>query len=589
MKRTLCPSLWVCCVFLLVATHQPLTADEVLANSGKEFEANCVGRSAGLVGWWSLDETAGNTAFDLVSGNAGLHQGGPVAEPAVVLGGLNFDGIDDFVEIPDASELNFGLQSFTLMTWLKTVKTPGVEVLLDKRSFDIFGSVTGYHLFLFNGRLGLQLADGGFTNYISSAMVADGAFHHIAVTVVRQPFPGFPGILFYVDGVQVDSADPTDRTGFLTNAESLRLGTRSTGQSGSFDGVLDEVALYHRALSAPEIRAIHGARHAGVCKCAQIPCRPLAWWPFDAPSGPQVLDIADHTLGPHDGILEGPTRVLGKVGGALQFDTLEDRLFIDQSAGLDLDLARGGAFTVKAWVRTSAPSGPIVNNFAGSNDISFGWLFSLENGVPAFRLVTFEPFPRGPQSDGGPCTSTACTGLNLADDQWHLVGATVIFDPGGKNLTIRFYADGKFLQALPPVDVDGTTIPGDVSIGHLSLFLASEFFDGKIDEVQIFDQALTSADFAQIFAAGGAGECKPAAPPQVCGLPDSENCPASYFCDLLPASQCGALPLGGICLPRPEICTFDEDPVCGCDGQTYSNACVANWSGVSVAFAGPCL
>lgn len=53
--------------------------------------------------------------------------------------------------------------------------------------------------------------------------------------------------------------------------------------------------------------------------------------------------------------------------------------------------------------------------------------------------------------------------------------------------------------------------------------------------------------------------------------------------------QCGAADMMGVCTPTTGVaCTMDFNPVCGCDGKTYSNACVANSQGVSAAYAGEC-
>ena len=67
----------------------------------------------------------------------------------------------------------------------------------------------------------------------------------------------------------------------------------------------------------------------------------------------------------------------------------------------------------------------------------------------------------------------------------------------------------------------------------------------------------------------------------VCGNPVD-------FCRMDVSAQCGAADQMGTCSPKPEMCTMQYDPVCGCDGKTYGNGCSANAQGVSAAYKGEC-
>jgi hypothetical protein len=239
-----------------------------------EIPCLCVTPPDGLSAWWPFDETAGALATDIAGlvNNLGVHVNGPTPVAGMVGNALCFDGLNDYVLVTNQAEINFlgdcasGAESFTIDAWIRPAAStvPSVQPLLDKRSSE--DGWQGYSLYLWNGRLGIQIATGpgGDVNHSSTAPdLRDDQWHFIAVTVWRCATNRNVGTL-YVDGTVVWNFVDL-QTGDMNNSANLLIGRHATANT-YYSGCIDELEIIKRVLSPAEIQGIYEAGAAGKCK-----------------------------------------------------------------------------------------------------------------------------------------------------------------------------------------------------------------------------------------------------------------------------------------------------------------------------------
>jgi len=217
---------------------------------------------AGLVGHWTFDEPTGDAAADASgNGNTAKLVNAPRRVPGVRGTALQFDGNEAHVELPSKPVLD-RLQegSFTLAAWYKPLALPdekdkrdGEHAILLKQ-----GHHTGLNL-EGSGRFKMQqwLAGDRTTIAISKSRAVPGRFHHLAGVLDR----GAGRVEIYVDGRLEESGAWDGKTPSRDYGRTpWRLGVMAPGwreYRWAAKGVVDDVRLYNRALSAAEIKALH--------------------------------------------------------------------------------------------------------------------------------------------------------------------------------------------------------------------------------------------------------------------------------------------------------------------------------------------
>lgn len=212
-------------------------------------------QATGLIGYWTFDEGGGiqskNASVDQVL--AADLENGVSWTAGKINGGVRFDGVNDIVTVGQASptnEPNFGARSFSYGGWANLETSGLVE---DRIIFKGGGGTRGYKLSFVesNNELYASVTDNDFAtvtaNFIKNFI--DNNWHHFFVVVDKNSSL----LKLFVNGVQAAQTNIPGGFSSLTNTgQPLRF-----GQDALLRGMLDEVRIYDRTLTATEINQIY--------------------------------------------------------------------------------------------------------------------------------------------------------------------------------------------------------------------------------------------------------------------------------------------------------------------------------------------
>jgi hypothetical protein len=205
---------------------------------------NVSNASTGLVAAFGFEETTGTTATDSSgSGNAGTINGPTRSTTGKFGSALSFDGINDQVSVPDANTLDL-TNAMTLEAWVRPSALSAWRTILMKEQ--TAGLVYGLYANGDTNRPSAHIYTNVERDVRGTAAVPVNAWTHVAAT--------YDGAVlrFFINGTQVSTANIAGT--ILTSTGQLRIGGNSIWGEW-FNGLIDEVRVYKRTLTAAEIQA----------------------------------------------------------------------------------------------------------------------------------------------------------------------------------------------------------------------------------------------------------------------------------------------------------------------------------------------
>jgi uncharacterized membrane protein len=430
-----------------------LTPEEIL----EHYNA----RKAKFIDW--VDENASTSTNECAPTNDSLNSGC-----------LEFDGVGDYVDVSYSSSIDFSPnKSFSVGVWVypnNLLSGAGYQskIIFTEQGYQMLTQSSEVIAYIFNGSW----------QPLSASLSAE-KWSYITMTYDYSQ----SNFSLYVNGNLVNSTiiNQIIQTGSATGTDHLYIGSWRTPGNYNFNGTIDEVRIWNRALTQTEIqeemnssRPVH---RDGL----------VAAWSFNELDGWKTFD--QHH------------RVKGKCGDAMSFDGSNDYVEIPDDNNLDFNNID---FSLELWVKIEGnlgskqvaimkktPVGDVSDTYTNYN------LYIQSDGCSDPNMIMF-------QAGNGNTNAIVCSSGEINDTNWHHI---VVSFSASEN-TVSFFVDG-LLDSTKSFTIDPVSNNYPLIIGkHGSVGNDGGYFvNGTIDEVRIYNRTLTADEVYRRYQAGLAGHC----------------------------------------------------------------------------------
>ncbi len=431
--------------------------------------ANNVTLSSGLVGYWPLDgsntvwtsATAG-TVKDLSGNNTPATLNGMSRANSPTLGKIGgamlFDGTTTNI-VPNTTGLPTAIG--TISAWIKTSNAGTSYRGIVQRN-------TAYGLYLINNIFGTYDSGGAATRSTGVAL-NDNKWHQVAMSFQSGVTNG---TLLYIDGILSLTTTIT-----ATGQGNVYIGMGQGGAPQIFNGSIDDVRMYNRLLSGQEIKQLYTLDQVNVAHSNNVTLSTglVGYWPFDGSATNWATgttrDISGRgNSGSLIAMSTSTSVAIGKVGQALKFNGSNYVSVADVTA-----LHLTGDVTYSMWAKFNSASASSDLIDKGCNGYS---LFFAKGGTNKLQFSQ----QCHPTAQWAVATFTPTLGV-----WYHFVGTQA----GG---TTNLYINGVLAGSVVYTPTINSTLPITIGTG------LDGNFNGSIDDVRIYNRALSAGEVVQLYA-----------------------------------------------------------------------------------------